>query len=525
MRIVVVGQTGNVGTAVLRALQAAPEVDSVLGVARRLPDRTTAPYQDAEWAALDLADPDEESVVDRLTTLLRGADAVVHLAWLIQPNRERDLLRRTNVDGTRRVAAAVVRAGVPHLVVASSVGAYAEVGDDVPRREDWPATGLPTSHYSVDKAAQERVLDELERDHPEVTVARLRTALVFQGDAGHEIVRYFVGPLAPVSLLRRHRLPLLPLPAGLRLQAVHADDAAAAYLQVVLQRAGGAFNVAAHDLLRGPDLARIADHGRLVELPPTAVRTALALAYAARAVPADPGWLDMGMGVPVMDTTRATAELGWEPRHTAAQALEEMVTGMAEGRGLASAPLRPSPVLAVGPSALPPPERDAAVPPEVDRHLLGLYLSDHLTGATAGLGRIERMADSYQDTPFHADLAELTEQIRGERQLYRTLLATLGIRRPRYRQVVAGVGERLGRLKLNGRIMERSPLTVMLELELMRSAVTGKLSGWQTLEEYADDLGLEPERFARLAEMTRRQLALLERLHEHAREQAFRRSG
>ncbi|MFV2145448.1 hypothetical protein [Isoptericola sp. G70] len=135
------------------------------------------------------------------------------------------------------------------------------------------------------------------------------------------------------------------------------------------------------------------------------------------------------------------------------------------------------------------------------------------------------MAGSYQDTPFHADIAELTEQIRGERQLYRTLLATLRIRRRRYRQVVAGVGERLGRLKLNGRLTERSPLTVMLEIELMRSAVTGKLGGWQTLEEYADDLGLEPERFARLAAVARRQLALLERLHEHAREQAFRRPG
>lgn len=223
MRIVVVGQSGNVGTAVLRALRSAPEVDSVLGIARRLPDRTSAPYQDADWAALDISDPDEESVVDTLATHFRGADAVVHLAWLIQPNRDRELLRRTNVEGTRRVAAAVVRAGVPHLVVASSVGAYATVDDDATRREDWPTTGIPTSHYSVDKAAQERVLDELERDHPEVGVARLRTALVFQGDAGHEIVRYFVGPLAPV-------------------------------------------------------------------------RTALALAYAAHAVPADPGWLDMGMG-------------------------------------------------------------------------------------------------------------------------------------------------------------------------------------------------------------------------------------
>jgi UDP-glucose 4-epimerase len=90
--------------------------------------------------------------------------------------------------------------------------------------------------------------------------------------------------------------------------------------------------------------------------------------------------------------------------------------------------------------------------------------------------------------------------------------------------VLAALAERAGRLKLNGRLLETSPLTPLLEIELMRSAVVGKLGGWRTLEEYADDVGLDPERFATLAELAQRQLALLDRLHEQTRERAFRRT-
>ncbi|MFC8597423.1 NAD-dependent epimerase/dehydratase family protein [Isoptericola sp. NPDC057191] len=521
MRVVVVGQTGNVGTALLRALVAESEVTSVLGVARRLPDRNAEPYRDAEWAAADLAG-DEAEVVERLTDLFRDADAVVHLAWLIQPNRDRTLLRTVNVEGTRRVARAVVAAGVGHLVVASSVGAYAPVDDDVPRAEDWPADGMPTSHYSVDKAAQEDVLDELERDHPEVVVARLRTALVFQEDAGAEVTRYFVGRLLPVRLLRYGRPPLLPLPAGLRLQAVHADDAADAYVRVLLRRAGGAFNVAAPDVLRGEDLARLVDHGRLVEVPPLAVRAAVALAYQARLVAADPGWVDMAMGAPLMDTGRVEAELGWAARRTAAQALLDVVRGMSEGDGVGSAPMRPSPTRPPVLSPAPRGAEQAAVPPGVDRYLLGLYLSDHLSGATAGLGRIERMVADYQDLPLHPELAEVAEQIRGERELYRRLMRDLGLPRRPYRQLVAAVGERFGRLKLNGRVVSRSPMSVVLETELMRSAVVGKIGGWRTLEEHAAELGLDPAQFHELGVLAEDQLATLDRLHEHARRRAFR---
>jgi nucleoside-diphosphate-sugar epimerase len=527
MRVAIVGATGNAGTALLRALEAEPGVTSLLGLARRLPDRTAEPYRAAEWATVDVAatEPDDV-VVDRLAEVVRGADAVVHLAWLIQPNRQRELLRRTNVDGTRRVADAVARAGVPHLVVASSVGAYSPVDDDAPRREDWPTDGIPTSHYSVDKAAQERVLDRFEREHPEVTVARLRTALMFQGDAAQEIVRYFLRPLVRSRMLRPGLLPVVPLPAGLRVQAVHTDDAADAYRRVIVARAGGAFNVAADDLLRGEDLARVLDHGRFVEVPPAAVRAAVSLAYRAHAVPTDPGWVDMGMGVPVLDSTGIRTELGWHPRRTAAEAVEELLVGMGHGRGLRSAPMRPAtPRPSTETESVMPLRRrePARIPEHLDGHLLGLYLSDHFTGSTAGLERIERMVEAYRDTPFHGELAEIAEQIRAERELIRSVLDALGVPRRPYRQAAAWVAERVGRLKLDGRLLARSPMTAVLEAELMRSAILGKIGGWQTLGEHAQDLGLDPAQLAELIETAEHQIAMLDRFHQYVRSRAFRR--
>ncbi|RPF20541.1 NAD-dependent epimerase/dehydratase family protein [Myceligenerans xiligouense] len=524
MRVVVVGATGNVGTALLSALHREPRVTSVLGMARRLPDRDAAPYRHAEWAPVDIgAENSDEAVIAELAEAFRGADAVVHLAWLVQPRRERNLLRRTNVEGTRRVAEAVARAGVQHLVAASSVAAYSPVGTNVPQREDWPTGGIPTSYYSVDKAAQERVLDEIEAAHPDLTVARLRPALTFQGGAAQSVARYFLGPLVPVQLLRYGRPPVVPLPAGIRAQAVHADDAADAYRRVVVEGARGAFNVAADDVLSGRDLARIIGHGRLVEVPPAVARGALAAAYDGHLTRTDPGWLDMAMTVPLLDCTRIRSELGWAPRRTAAEAVEELLGGMAIGQGLRSATLHPATARPAGSSVVPLRHRGKVrIPDSLDRHLLGLYLSDHFTGATAGLERMEYMTRSYRDTPFHAELAEATEQLRGERELYRDLLDRLGVARHPHRQMAAWLGEKAGRLKLNGRVVRRSPMSAVFDAEFMRAAVAAKIGGWQTLRRQADEMGLDPEQLDELVDLARRQTEMLDRFHEYARERAFR---
>ena len=342
MRVAVVGASGNAGTALLRRFAADETITSVVGVARRVPSGDVPPpYDIAEWVSCDIGRPGADApVLDRLTGAFAGADAVVHLAWLIQPSHVRSALRRTNVDGTRRVIEAVRRAGVPHLVAASSVGAYSPAPDEVPRREQWPTEGIRSSEYSVDKAAMERLLDEAEVLQPDLVVSRLRPALIFQKHVGAEIQRYFLGRLFPARMLSEE-LPSLPWPRGLRLQGVHADDVAAAYREVVVRRVPGAFNIAADGVLHGQDVADLLAGGRLLEVAPAAARAGLAAAWHAHAVPTSPGWLDMAMQVPLLDTSRARHSLGWAPTIPAARALRELVDGIAAGDGGGSPPLRP----------------------------------------------------------------------------------------------------------------------------------------------------------------------------------------
>jgi UDP-glucose 4-epimerase len=342
MRVVVVGATGNVGTAVLRRLAADPST-SIVGVARRVPaagrqGAVGAPYDAVrEWAACDIGAPHSGP---RLAELMTGADAVVHLGWAIQPSHAEDVQARTNVEGSQHVVDAAVRAGVPHLVYLSSVGAYAPGLKDRRVDESWPATGVPGSVYSRHKAAVERMLDRTEGAAPDLTVTRLRPGLIFQRQAASEIIRYFLGPLVPFRPLRYVRLPLLPLDERLVFQVVHADDVAEAVAAALAGRAGGAFNLVTEPVVTPTDLAALLG-ARLVPLDASVLRTAAAASWRLRLQPTHPGWLDLALQAPLLDAGRARRELDWKPAHEALATVDELLAGMVAGAGAGSPPLRP----------------------------------------------------------------------------------------------------------------------------------------------------------------------------------------
>jgi UDP-glucose 4-epimerase len=330
MRVVVVGATGNVGSSLVRLLASDDKVSSVLGIARRRP---ALELPKTDWAEADL-------LTDDLVSLFRGADAVVHLAWLIQPSHDLPLLERVNVEGSSRLFDAAAEAGVHVLVYASSVGAYSRGSKDRLVDESWPVEGIRSSFYARHKAEVERRLDVFEHAHADVRVVRLRPALIFKREAASGVRRLFAGPLVPSPLLRSALIPLLADVPGLRFQAVHTEDVAEAYRLALVREVRGAFNIAAEPILDPPLVAQLVG-ARLVRVPSAVARWAVSVSWRLHLQPTPPGWFDLGLSVPLLDTTRARTELGWSPRRRADEALLELVDGMRERAGDDTPPLSP----------------------------------------------------------------------------------------------------------------------------------------------------------------------------------------
>ncbi|MFN8023026.1 MAG: NAD-dependent epimerase/dehydratase family protein [Acidimicrobiales bacterium] len=328
--VIVIGATGNLGTAVLERL--APRDDlRVVACARRMPqadggvDRVT-------YRSVDLTADDFDEVV-------RGADAVVDLAWAIQPMRDPRRTWEINTGGLRRLTEALARAEVPTLVYASSIGTYAAADDDVRHDETWPPAGLGHVPYSAQKAYDEAMLDAFEA-LTNCRVVRLRPGLVLQRAAGSEYEGLFLGRTgrAAIGLLRALHLPV-PLPRGLRFAVVAAADVARAVERALdLPDAHGAFNLAAEPPIRVDDLAEALGVGT-VHVPWRVLRAVVRVGFAGRLVPLEPAWVDMIRWSSLLDTSRARDVLGWRPEVDARSALADAVGGVLRGDDAATPPL------------------------------------------------------------------------------------------------------------------------------------------------------------------------------------------
>jgi nucleoside-diphosphate-sugar epimerase len=181
-------------------------------------------------------------------------------------------------------------------------------------------------------------LDAFERDHPDIRVVRLRPGFIFKRESASGQRRLFIGPLLPNQLVRPGLVPILPDLPGLRFQVVHTTDIADAYRLAALSEVRGAFNIAAETVV---DAALLADifGARVVSLPRWPVRAAVWLAWQLHLVPASPYLFDAFLRLPIMDTSRARTELGWSPRYSSRETMEEFLGGLRDGAGMSTPPL------------------------------------------------------------------------------------------------------------------------------------------------------------------------------------------
>ncbi len=319
MRVAVTGITGQFGKALARVLEAEPAVAEVIGVARRPFDPAEEGLSKLVYRPGDVRDPG-------LRSSFEGADVVVHLAFVIGGSRADQGQRHDiNVNGSRNVFAATAEAGARKLIYASSVAAYGAHADNPDLiSEEHPTRGTPGVSYSQEKAEVEGILDLFEKEHPQITVTRMRPCLV-AGPGFEDMLWEFLPDQTrrlPIFKSWFPRLVPNPIQGGrLLAQAVHEEDVAEAFRLAIVNDAPGAFNLAGEDVLGARDLASIM-RARAVPVPLFGTRRLMDIAHriGISKVPGD--WIDL-MRYPILvDTTRARTLLGWEPRFTSAAAME-----------------------------------------------------------------------------------------------------------------------------------------------------------------------------------------------------------
>ena len=158
----------------------------------------------------------------------------------------------------------------------------------------------------------------------------------------------------------------------------------------------------------------------------------------------------------------------------------------------------------------------------LDRKLLGIYMNDHLAGATVGMELSRRARGSNEGTAYGDVLERIAKEIEEDREVLQGLMSRLEIKRDHAKVAVGWLGEKFGRLKPNGRLLGYSPLSRLVELEALSLGIAGKVSLWEALKEVAaEESRLDAEELGRLADRAERQRKEVWQLRQRAAREAF----
>jgi len=327
LTVAVTGPTGEIGRPFISALERMPEVERVIGMARRPFDIAGQGWEKTEYRRGDVLDR------DAVDALVEGADVVVHLAFVIVAGGGDS--REVNLTGSRNVFEAAAAAGAKRLVYTSSVAAYG-FGRGMPSLldEDEPVRGASRHPYAAHKAAVEGELEEALADSrtdayvfrpcivagPQATLLLDLIPLLAIGQRIPGPLRWALGKVPELR-------PVLPDP-GVPFQLVHHDDVASALCAAVLGHGpSGVYNLAGPGELTITDLAH-ALGWHAVPAPHLAVGVAAEAVALVPFLPDEAAWIEAVRRPVLMDTTRARRKLHWMPHHGARETLAQTIAAV-----------------------------------------------------------------------------------------------------------------------------------------------------------------------------------------------------
>jgi UDP-glucose 4-epimerase len=323
MRYLITGGSGYIGGRLIELLAEREDTERIVILDLRPP---TVPWPKTTYVEMDIRDQRVRPLLEAETP-----DALVHLAFVLNPLHDEEKMYDIDVNGTQNVLHAASGAGIEHLLVVSSTSAYGAWPDNpVPLREDHPVRGMPYYEYARDKTEVDRMCQLWAAQHPDRAMTIVRPCIVFGPNVDNYIIHFW------------EQAPFIPLPDGvdLELQYVHEDDVVDAVSRLLLGRTAGIFNLTGDgtvSLSEGAELAGL----KTRRVPFGAYRRLVSALWRLKLPRAEapPGQIDFTRFPWIASNEKIKATLGWQPRFTSRQAFEIAL----DAKGRLAAPREPAP--------------------------------------------------------------------------------------------------------------------------------------------------------------------------------------
>jgi UDP-glucose 4-epimerase len=314
MRYVITGGSGYIGTRLVDLLSRREDTERIV-ICDLVPPRGYKPK--TEFERLDVRDRDAvRSLVER-----SKPDALVHLAFILNPSHDEHLMYEVDVNGTQNVLDAAAEAGTPQVLVTSSATAYGAFPDNpVPLTEDHPVRGVAGFAYARDKTESDRLCQLWAKNHPDRVMTIVRPCIVFGPNVDNYIVRFWTKQ--PFAVEAGGNLDQ-------RIQFVHEDDVVEAVTALLLGRHAGAFNVAGAGDMTTRECAELIG-SPIRKMPLRAYRALARAMWSAHLSEAPPGQIAFGIYPWTVSTEKLERTIAWRPAHTSRETFE--ITMRAHGK-------------------------------------------------------------------------------------------------------------------------------------------------------------------------------------------------